>query len=188
MDIIGCTRPDTNIASVKAKGAYTVVINLKTADSQFIAATLNAQYRDPAAHLVEGRRPGDVHEPEPGRLRPVHADHALHDAGLRPEQEPELLAGGQAADHLPRVRAGGVERRGARADPERPGRLDAQLRPERRTRRTTRRTRRTSTRSTRRRPTRSRSSSTTTQYPYSLVAFRQALSHGDRPQHGLEAR
>ena len=27
-----------------------------------------------------------------------------------------------------------------------------------------------------------------TQYPYSLVAFRQALSHGDRPQHGLEAR
>jgi peptide/nickel transport system substrate-binding protein len=41
MDIIGFSRPDSNIASVKAKGAYTVVINLKTADSQFIAATLN---------------------------------------------------------------------------------------------------------------------------------------------------
>ena len=41
MDIIGYTRPDTNIASIKAKGAYAVVINLKTADSQFIAATLN---------------------------------------------------------------------------------------------------------------------------------------------------
>jgi peptide/nickel transport system substrate-binding protein len=43
MDIIGVTRPDTNILSVKAKGSYTVVINLKTADSQFIAATLNGQ-------------------------------------------------------------------------------------------------------------------------------------------------
>jgi peptide/nickel transport system substrate-binding protein len=41
MDIIGLTRPETNVASVKAKGAHTVVINLKTPDSQFIAATLN---------------------------------------------------------------------------------------------------------------------------------------------------
>src|SRR6476659_9497458 len=44
MDIVGLTRPDTNIASVKAHGAYQVLINLKTPDSQFIAATLNAQY------------------------------------------------------------------------------------------------------------------------------------------------
>ncbi len=44
MDIIGYTRPDTNIASVKAKGTYGVVINLKTADSQFIAATLNLAF------------------------------------------------------------------------------------------------------------------------------------------------
>jgi peptide/nickel transport system substrate-binding protein len=41
MDLSGYTRPDTNIASVSAKGANTVVIKLKTADSQFIAATLN---------------------------------------------------------------------------------------------------------------------------------------------------
>jgi peptide/nickel transport system substrate-binding protein len=41
MDIVGFTRPASNIASVKAKGANTVVINLKTPDSQFIAATLN---------------------------------------------------------------------------------------------------------------------------------------------------
>ncbi len=44
MDIVGFTRPESNIASVKAKGAYTVLINLKTADSQFIAATLNGQF------------------------------------------------------------------------------------------------------------------------------------------------
>src|SRR5213592_4237914 len=41
MDIVGYTRPDTNIAAIKAKGAYAVVINLKTPDSQFIASTLN---------------------------------------------------------------------------------------------------------------------------------------------------
>ena len=37
MDIVGFTRPDTNIASVKAQGSYAVVITLKTPDSQFIA-------------------------------------------------------------------------------------------------------------------------------------------------------
>ena len=65
--------PDTNIASIKAKGPYKVVINLKTPDSQFIAATLNGEFVDPAAHLVEGQGPRDVHEPEARRLRPVHA-------------------------------------------------------------------------------------------------------------------
>ena len=38
------------------------------------------------------------HEPEPGRLGPVHAGHALQRPGLRPRQEPELLAEG-----LPRI-------------------------------------------------------------------------------------
>jgi peptide/nickel transport system substrate-binding protein len=41
MDIVGFTRPDSNNASVKTKGSYAVVIDLKTPDSQFIAATLN---------------------------------------------------------------------------------------------------------------------------------------------------
>jgi len=41
MDIIGLTRPDTNIASVKRKGTYAVVINLKTPDSQFLSSILN---------------------------------------------------------------------------------------------------------------------------------------------------
>jgi peptide/nickel transport system substrate-binding protein len=44
MDIIGFTKPDSNVVSVSAKGAYQVVINLKTPDSQFIAATLNGQF------------------------------------------------------------------------------------------------------------------------------------------------
>jgi peptide/nickel transport system substrate-binding protein len=44
MDRIGLTGADNNIASIKASGAYKVVINLKTPDSQFIAATLNRQF------------------------------------------------------------------------------------------------------------------------------------------------
>ena len=42
-DLIGLYREGTNIASVKQKGLYNVVINLKTPDSQFIAAQLNLQ-------------------------------------------------------------------------------------------------------------------------------------------------
>ncbi len=41
MDRIGLTGADNNVASVSAKGAHTVVIKLKAADSQFIPATLN---------------------------------------------------------------------------------------------------------------------------------------------------
>jgi len=44
MDRIGLTGADNNIASIKAKGPYGVVLNLKTPDSQFIAATLNRQF------------------------------------------------------------------------------------------------------------------------------------------------
>lgn len=43
MDVIGLTRPGTNIASIKAAGPYGVKITLNTPDSQFIAANLNAQ-------------------------------------------------------------------------------------------------------------------------------------------------
>jgi peptide/nickel transport system substrate-binding protein len=41
MDLIGYTRPASNIISVKPLGSNKVVISLKTPDSQFIAATLN---------------------------------------------------------------------------------------------------------------------------------------------------
>ena len=103
-------------------------------------AGLAVHRRDPqppvhrsAARLVEGVRSGDIPELESRRLRTVRQDLPLHDAGLRLREEPELLAGGPPEGVLPRVRAGRVERQRARADPERSGRLDAQLRPERRT-------------------------------------------------------
>jgi peptide/nickel transport system substrate-binding protein len=41
MDRVGLVAPGNNIASVKASGAYKVVIRLRTPDSQFISAILN---------------------------------------------------------------------------------------------------------------------------------------------------
>jgi peptide/nickel transport system substrate-binding protein len=44
MDRIGLVGAANEVASIKAKGAYTVVINLKAADSQFISSILNRQF------------------------------------------------------------------------------------------------------------------------------------------------
>ena len=44
MDRVGLTGAANNIASVRAKGAAKVVISLKTPDSQFISSTLNRQF------------------------------------------------------------------------------------------------------------------------------------------------
>ncbi len=44
MDVLGYTRPGSNVASVTANGKYSVVIKLKTVDSQFISTTLNGVF------------------------------------------------------------------------------------------------------------------------------------------------
>ncbi len=53
MDMIGLTLPDTNVVSIKASGPYKTVIKLKTVDSQFIPAVLNAQFVVPK-HIWTG--------------------------------------------------------------------------------------------------------------------------------------
>ncbi|HEX4679543.1 MAG TPA: ABC transporter substrate-binding protein [Gaiellaceae bacterium] len=65
MDVVGLTRPETNIASVKAKGAYTVVISLKTPDSQFIAATLNGVFVIPRHIWSKVADPSTFTNPNP---------------------------------------------------------------------------------------------------------------------------
>jgi peptide/nickel transport system substrate-binding protein len=65
MDVIGYTRPDTNIASIKAKGSYQVVISLKTPDSQFIAANLNATYIIPRHIWSKVAKPDTFTNPNP---------------------------------------------------------------------------------------------------------------------------
>jgi peptide/nickel transport system substrate-binding protein len=44
MDVLGYTRPGSNVTSVTANGKYSVVIKLKTVDSQFISSTLNSVF------------------------------------------------------------------------------------------------------------------------------------------------
>jgi peptide/nickel transport system substrate-binding protein len=65
MDSDGLTRPETNIASVKAKGTYAVVINLKTPDSQFIGATLNAVFIIPRHIWSKVADPATFTNPNP---------------------------------------------------------------------------------------------------------------------------
>jgi peptide/nickel transport system substrate-binding protein len=65
MDIVGLTRPETNIASIKAKGSYSVVINLKTPDSQFIAATLNGAFVIPRHIWSKVADPATFTNPNP---------------------------------------------------------------------------------------------------------------------------
>jgi peptide/nickel transport system substrate-binding protein len=65
MDTDGLTRPETNIASVKAKGTYAVVINLKTPDSQFIGATLNSVFIIPRHIWSKVADPATFTNPNP---------------------------------------------------------------------------------------------------------------------------
>ncbi|HEY5295766.1 MAG TPA: ABC transporter substrate-binding protein, partial [Gaiellaceae bacterium] len=65
MDILGYTRPDTNVASVKTKGTYGVTINLKTPDSQFIASTLNGVIVIPRHIWSKVKDPSTWTDPNP---------------------------------------------------------------------------------------------------------------------------
>jgi peptide/nickel transport system substrate-binding protein len=65
MDLVGYTRPDSNIASVTAKGKYQVVINLKAADSQFIASTLNLAIVVPQHIWSKVKNPATFTDPHP---------------------------------------------------------------------------------------------------------------------------
>jgi peptide/nickel transport system substrate-binding protein len=65
MDRVGLTGTDNNIASVKAKGPYKVVLSLKTPDSQFIAATLNRQFIVPQHIWSKVSDPSTFTNPNP---------------------------------------------------------------------------------------------------------------------------
>jgi peptide/nickel transport system substrate-binding protein len=65
MDRIGLTGADNNIASVKAKGPNKVVLNLKTPDSQFVAAILNRQFVVPQHIWSKVSNPATFTNPHP---------------------------------------------------------------------------------------------------------------------------
>jgi peptide/nickel transport system substrate-binding protein len=65
MDRIGLTGADNNIASIRAKGAYTVTLTLNAPDSQFIAATLNRQFIIPQHIWANVSDPSTFTNPNP---------------------------------------------------------------------------------------------------------------------------
>ena len=65
MDRVGLTGDDNNIASIKAKGKYGVAINLKTPDSQFISSTLNRQFVIPKHVWTKVKNPATYTNPKP---------------------------------------------------------------------------------------------------------------------------
>jgi peptide/nickel transport system substrate-binding protein len=65
MDMVGYASPDTNIKSVKTSGPYKVIINLKTVDSQFIAANLNLQFVVPKHIWSKVADPATFTNPNP---------------------------------------------------------------------------------------------------------------------------
>ncbi len=65
MDLIGLTRPGTNIKSIKQAGSDGVAIALKTPDSQFIAANLNLQIVVPQHVWSQVKNPATWTNPTP---------------------------------------------------------------------------------------------------------------------------
>jgi peptide/nickel transport system substrate-binding protein len=65
LDMVGYASPDTNIASVGTAGPYKVVINLKTIDSQFIATNLNLQFVVPKHIWSKVTDPATFTNPSP---------------------------------------------------------------------------------------------------------------------------
>ena len=132
MDILGTTREGTNIAAVQQKGTYTVLIKLKSRDSEFVSVNLNGIFVVPK-HVFS--KVADINKflnPNPVGSGPFVRVSQFSTQSFVIEKNNDLLAEGRAEDPLPPVHPGDLERRRAAADRQRPGRLDAQLRPERR--------------------------------------------------------
>ena len=65
LDMIGYLSPDSNVASISAAGPYKVVLKLKTVDSQFIPAVLNAQFVVPQHIWSKVADPATFTNPSP---------------------------------------------------------------------------------------------------------------------------
>jgi peptide/nickel transport system substrate-binding protein len=65
LDMISFVSPDSNVSSVSASGPYKVVIKLKTVDSQFIPAVLNPQFVVPQHIWSKVTDPATFTNPNP---------------------------------------------------------------------------------------------------------------------------
>ena len=88
MDILGTTREGTNIAAVQQKGTYTVLIKLKTRDSEFVSVNLNGIFVVPK-HVFS--KVADINKflnPNPVGSGPFVRGVEVQHAVLRPREEP----------------------------------------------------------------------------------------------------
>ena len=110
-----------------------VAITLKTPDSQFIAANLNLQFVVPK-HIwsKSGQAARRSRTPKPVGSGPFTTITRLTTQDIVYGKNPNYWKARLAEGAVPRVHRDDLERRRAAADPERQGRLDAQLRAERR--------------------------------------------------------
>ena len=133
MDRVGLTGAGNNIRSVKARGAYKVIVKLKTPDSQFIAATMNRLFVVPRARLVAGQGRRELQQHEAGRLGPVQPrSHASPSQDYVFNKNPRYWQKGKPkVPCLEYVQASSNDAALALIQSGR-GRLDAQLRSERR--------------------------------------------------------
>ena len=132
MDIIGYSRRTRTSPRSRRRARHSVAIKLKTVDSQFIAANLNAQFVVPQHIWSKVAEPATFTNPNPVGSGPFAKVGRFTTQDYVFDKNPNYWLDGRAEDPVPRVHPGRVERLGAARDPERPGRLDAQLRAERR--------------------------------------------------------
>jgi peptide/nickel transport system substrate-binding protein len=175
MDRIGLTGPGNEIVSVKARARYKVVIKLKAPDSQFIAATMNRVFIVPKHVWSKVNKVATFFNSRPVGSGPFNRITRFTAQDYVLSKNPHYWQQGK-----PKIHASSTCR---------PRRTTPRSRSSRAGRSTGRTTScRTSTRRTR---TRTRSTSTpfyattaypvslmndTTKYPYSMPAFRKALS------------
>ncbi|MES1247852.1 MAG: ABC transporter substrate-binding protein [Actinomycetota bacterium] len=101
MDRIGLTGAGNEVESVKAKGPYTVVITLSSADSQFIAATLNRQFIVPQHIWSKVAKPSTFLNPTPVSTGPFNVISRFTTQDYVFSKNPHYWQSGKYAPKIP---------------------------------------------------------------------------------------
>ena len=133
-DQIGLTRPRAATSSVSVTGARSVAIKFKAVDSTFVGSQLANVPIVPKAIWSKVKNIMDFTNPNPVGSGPFNRITRFNGQDYVLSKNQQLLQGGPAEDPVHRADRRRVERRRTAPDRQRRGRLDAQLRAERRVR------------------------------------------------------
>ena len=134
MDIIGLYRTGSNIVSIKKVAGNSVAITLKTPDSQFIAANLNLQFVVPKHIWSKQAKPATFKNSKPVGSGPFTNITRLTTQDIVFSKNPTYWKAGSPKVPCLEYTETTSNDAALLLDPERQGRLDAQLRAERRER------------------------------------------------------